>query len=228
MIKISILVKWLPICLASVGVVLYSLSGRNFAHNLFSFIIGDSYYFAGLFLAVLWLTCLVWVIIKGRQIETSEGESSGSLYRIASVREQHLLHVSAIPYNEQSRQVIARFNPDPAKEQEKDNNKGPAVKQEHQNNTSITGNFPNNGEKKEQPKEIVKEAESDTKDSKKPAPDSKPAEISNKPTDSIERGPLADVNTSIKGVSLLDEEKANKLKGRLKFYGPKRKEAQEN
>ncbi|MFD2937717.1 hypothetical protein [Spirosoma flavum] len=228
MIKVGSLIKWLPICLASVGVFLYAFSGRNFAHNLFTFIIGDSYNLVGLSLAILWLTCLVWVIIKGRQIETSEGESSGSLFKIASVREHHLLHVSATPYNEQSRQVIARFNPDPAKGQEKDNNKGPAVKQEHQNNTSITGNFPNNGKKKEQSKEVAKEAETNTEDNKKSAPDSKPAEVSNKPTDSIDKGPLADVNTSIKGVSLLDEEKANKIKGRLKFYGPKRKEPQEN
>lgn len=221
------LIKWLPVGVASIGVVLYFSSGRNFAHNLYSFIIGDSYNSVGVYLSILWLTSLVWVVIKGRQIEAVEGESSGSLYRIASVREKHLLHVIATPYNEQSKQVIARLKPNPVNQQEKDNNKRPAVEKKPQNTTSITGNFSDSGKKKDQTKEVATDAGTNPIDKTKTAHDSKTDEVSNQPADSIDKGPLANVNTEIKGVSLLDEAKANKLRGNLKFYGSKRKESNE-
>ena len=228
MIKITILIKWLPICVATVGVFLYSISTENFASNLLSFLIGDSYSLGGLYLSIIWLASLAWVIIKGQQIEAAEGESPSSLHKISGLRQHHLLHVSAIPYNEQSKQVIARFKPVPANGQEKGTNKELVIKQDPPKSTSITGNFPNDGKKKEQPKEVIKPVEAEKKDDKKTATASKYDEVINQSSDSIEKGPLAKVNTGIKGVSILDEGKLNKLKGNVKYFGSNRKELQEN
>lgn len=209
-IKNRIGVYW-PVAIAAIPVIFYFYFGINFFHNLYSFSIGDSYDGFGVFWAILWFTGIAWALLKGNQTSYLQATSQrGSLYQITGLREKQLLHVSALAYNEGSKRVINRFQPDKNNEHDP-SAKTQALSKQEPVATSITGKFQNGGVKKEEPQ------------SNSHAHDAGYTGV-NQPAKSIESGPLATINTALKGVSQFDEEKAKKLRANLKNFGPKRKE----
>ncbi|WP_460972869.1 hypothetical protein [Spirosoma migulaei] len=208
------MIKWKtywPIALLTTAIVFYFFFGINFFHNLYDFSIGNPYDETGIYLAIFWFTGLVWTGLNRKQPDhlraTGQG---GGLYQITGLREKQLLHVSALSYNEGSKRVINRFQPD--KNNEPDLSKKPqALSKQEPIATSITGKFQNDGAKKEEPQTNS-------------TPNDAGSTGVSQSTKAVESGPLATINTALKGVSQFDEEKAKKLRASLKNFGPKRKE----
>ena len=220
--KVVNLIKWLPLILTSVGVGIYSLSGGNFLPNFFSFVIGDTYSFFGLLLAIIWLASFVWVVLKGQQIEAVGSDGQSSLYRITSLRDKQLLHVSAKPYNEQSKRIIEKYKPAPAKTQEKGKSEKPEVAKDTQQTTTITEHFSDDGAKKEIGK--ITNTTDNTSKNKAESKGNKSTNEADRSASPIEKGSLANVNTGIKGTSQFTEEKQKTLRSNLKNFAPKFKE----
>lgn len=113
----SFLVIWLPSVAMTLLIVILSAIGINFVHKIFDFIVGNPYDISSVLIGLVWLFSMSWTLLAFLNRNTFKSdlldhpESHGSLYKITSIRESALKHVSASAYNNESKNVIRKYNP---------------------------------------------------------------------------------------------------------------------
>ena len=207
---------WFPTIVLTFLAIVFAINDINFIQSVYDFIIGNPFDIAGVIIAIGWLSSLAWGFIAYRNravLSTSTKdratEEQGSLYKIKGMRTNALKHISASAYNEESRQVIERFNPTPTETQQPKQENKPDVTNQP---SSISSKFSNNGEKKEENSTSTVEdkqqnQESNKQDSKAPAK---------------ETANYAAVNTAIKGESYATSVELDKYKERIQRLKQKR------
>lgn len=211
-------VIWLPFASLTTIAFLFWLCGINFAQSIFNFIVGEAYDIIAIIISCLWLcgTCWGMIAYLNKDVFASNSSESeqkqGSLYKITTLRDNALKHVSATKYNIDSLNIIRQYNPTSQllpkeKPEEGDKSKEP-IEQEA---TSKESEVPDKGEKK-----------SETSQPPEPKPSTTSAKSHS--SDSAKKGATyATVNTAIKGESFATDDTKAKYTEMLKKIAEKRK-----
>ena len=209
-----IVVIWLPFAAMTMLVVLSSLLGINFTQSIFDFIVGNPYDIIAVFIGCLWLSSACWGLVAhlNKEVFSSNvnesNQTQGSLYKITSLRENALKHVSAVDYNNESLKVIRQLNPTsqllPKEEPIQEVKEAEVAKN--------TSEKLNEGEKKPQTTQPQEPKSSTTTPAK------------NKSDNVTTKGaPYAVVNTAIKGESFATDDAKAKYTEILRKIADKRK-----
>ena len=207
----SFMVIWLPFAVMTVLLFLLSANGINFTQTIFDFIVGNPFDKISIIVGMLWLFSTSWALVAflNRNVFESNlsdhSQTHGNLYKITSIRETALKHVSACAHNNESKRVIRKYNP--SSKQLTEEEVAVIDVSTSEPNSVVTGKSDNGGKK-----EVTAPA------------DLKYAEI--KSTMQRETGnavAYAIINTAIKGESFATDDVKEKYKDMLKRIADKQK-----
>ncbi|WP_460640262.1 hypothetical protein [Larkinella harenae] len=215
------LTQWGPLFATSCSMLISQTSEYYFLDNLVLFFHGNKYNFFGVILFAFFFLSFVWglsVEYQGGILLNQEGNpgKGKGLVHITRLRNQLISHQSAQQDNTRSRQVIDQFTPNPGGRLDK---KGHSLFQSplHQLPsppnplTSISGTFVPQTTQPVQP--AAKEQKPST---------SAPKEVYPSSLAGRSVPPLTELNTALKGISLINTEVESKVRDRMKKLKDKR------